>query len=148
MKLNTPFQEELRALYRGCRVGARLKASRRRFKSSWLTSTPSPSMTRWKHSAHTRNVACFASWITTLQINVTNLQYVDCSTNISNTLDLQYVNAKYAHRAHPPLGRSNHNLVYLLLKKKKKTILLAKSYVIGSELLLSLPSYYVIGLLH
>ena len=41
-------------------------------------------------------------------------QYVDCPTRDCNTLDLLYANAKdvYSPIALPPLGRSDHNLVW------------------------------------
>ncbi len=43
------------------------------------------------------------------------VQYVDCPTRGNNTLDLLYVNVEdaYSATALPPLGRSDHNLVYL-----------------------------------
>jgi len=42
-------------------------------------------------------------------------QFVDCKTRANKTLDLPYANVKeaYSSTALPPLGRSDHNLVYL-----------------------------------
>ncbi|XP_049889997.1 uncharacterized protein LOC126383511 [Epinephelus moara] len=42
-------------------------------------------------------------------------QYVSCPTREERTLDLLYANAKdaYSCSPHPPLGRSDHNLVHL-----------------------------------
>ncbi|KAK0132348.1 hypothetical protein N1851_032771 [Merluccius polli] len=41
--------------------------------------------------------------------------FVDCKSRENKTLDLRYANVKEAYNsiALPPLGRSNHNLVYL-----------------------------------
>ena len=43
------------------------------------------------------------------------VQYVDCPTRGEKTLDLFYANVKEAYRAVslPPLGRSDHSMVYL-----------------------------------
>ena len=45
-------------------------------------------------------------------------QYVKCPTRGNNTLDLLYANTKdaYCATAFPPLGRSDHNLVFLAPK--------------------------------
>ncbi|KAI4880568.1 hypothetical protein NFI96_009563, partial [Prochilodus magdalenae] len=40
-------------------------------------------------------------------------QYVDCPTRKNTTIDFLYTNAKDAYTATPPLGKSDHNLVYL-----------------------------------
>lgn len=42
-------------------------------------------------------------------------QYVDCPTRNSRTIDLLYTNVRDAYSATPllPLGKSDHNLVYL-----------------------------------
>lgn len=43
------------------------------------------------------------------------VQYVDCPTRYNKTLDLCYVNIKDAYKVSvlPPLGKSDHNIVYL-----------------------------------
>lgn len=46
------------------------------------------------------------------------MQYVSCPTRHNNTLDLCYINVKDAYNALalPPLGKSDHNLIYLRLE--------------------------------
>lgn len=42
-------------------------------------------------------------------------QFVDCPTRKNRTIDLSYADVKDAYRAShlPPLGKSDHNLIYL-----------------------------------
>ena len=51
-------------------------------------------------------------------------QYVDCPTRKNRTIDLLYANVKDAYTATPlpPLGKSDHNLVYLQPQYKPRTV--------------------------
>ena len=52
----------------------------------------------------------------TLESTLTNFyQFVDCPTRKNRTIDLLYANIKEAYKASPlpPLGKSDHNMVYL-----------------------------------
>jgi len=51
-------------------------------------------------------------------------QYVDCTTRGNRTIDLLYANVKDAYTAIslPPLGRSDHNLVFLQPHYKPKVV--------------------------
>lgn len=63
-------------------------------------------------------------------------QFVDCPTRGNKTLDLLYANVKeaYSCTAIPPLGRSDHNLVYLqptylpLVKRQPATVRIVREW--------------------
>ncbi|KAI4875852.1 hypothetical protein NFI96_001584, partial [Prochilodus magdalenae] len=128
---------ELRRKYRGCRAGAKLKAKKMEKRRRYKPSVPSVVMGNVNSLTNkTDELACLVknqrlyrecslfcfteTWLTpdTPDANVELpgfSTFVDCPTRKHRTIDLLYANVRDAYRATPlpPLGKSDHNLVFL-----------------------------------